>query len=81
MEAEISPHQRRNGDDQAVGAGSSLTGGAKSGNYADITETAKRFIDAIQKARLAPFDEPKTPKPKIVAQAEPRTAGAETSAD
>jgi len=38
-------------------------------------------LDAIQKARLAPFDEPKTPKPKIVAQAGPRTADAETSAD
>jgi 2-dehydro-3-deoxyphosphogluconate aldolase/(4S)-4-hydroxy-2-oxoglutarate aldolase len=35
----------------AVGAGSSLTGGAKTGDYAAITETAKRFIDAIQKAR------------------------------
>lgn len=38
-------------------------------------------FEAIQKARLAPFDEPKTPKPKIVAQAGPRAAGAETSAD
>lgn len=35
----------------AVGAGSSLTGGAKNGDYASITETAKRFIEAIQKAR------------------------------
>lgn len=35
----------------AVGAGSSLTGGAKTGNYAQITETAKRFIEEIQKAR------------------------------
>ena len=35
----------------AVGAGSSLTGGAKTGDYALITETAKRFIEAIQNAR------------------------------
>lgn len=35
----------------AVGAGSSLTGGAKTGDYASITETAKRFIEEIQKAR------------------------------
>jgi len=36
----------------AVGAGSSLTGGAQTGDYASITEKAKRFIDAIQKARV-----------------------------
>jgi 2-dehydro-3-deoxyphosphogluconate aldolase/(4S)-4-hydroxy-2-oxoglutarate aldolase len=35
----------------AVGAGSSLTGGAKTGDYQSITELAKRFIEAIQKAR------------------------------
>lgn len=35
----------------AVGAGSSLTGGSKTGDYASITELAKRFIEAIQKAR------------------------------
>ncbi|WP_425058874.1 KHG/KDPG aldolase [Sporomusa carbonis] len=37
----------------AVGAGSSLTAGAKTGNYAAITETAKRFLEEIAKARLA----------------------------
>lgn len=35
----------------AVGAGSSLTKGAKTGDYDDITETAKKFIQNIQKAR------------------------------
>lgn len=35
----------------AVGAGGSLTGSAKTGDYAAITETAKRFITAIRKAR------------------------------
>jgi 2-dehydro-3-deoxyphosphogluconate aldolase/(4S)-4-hydroxy-2-oxoglutarate aldolase len=35
----------------AVGAGSSLTGGAKIGDYTSITELAKRFIEAIHKAR------------------------------
>lgn len=35
----------------AVGAGSSLTKGAKTGDYDDITETAKKFIANIQKAR------------------------------
>ena len=34
-----------------VGAGSSLTKGAKTGDYDDITETAKNFIANIQKAR------------------------------
>lgn len=38
-------------------------------------------FENIQKARLAPFDEPKTPKPKLVAQAGPRTAGAEDRTD
>lgn len=37
-------------------------------------------FEAVQKARLAPFDEPKTPKPRIVAQAATEvSAGAETS--
>ena len=35
----------------AVGAGSSLTGGAKTGDYRSITEIAKRFIEAINLAR------------------------------
>ena len=35
----------------AVGAGSSLTAGAKTGDYAKITETAKLFIAAIKEAR------------------------------
>ncbi|MDD2578681.1 MAG: bifunctional 4-hydroxy-2-oxoglutarate aldolase/2-dehydro-3-deoxy-phosphogluconate aldolase [Clostridia bacterium] len=35
----------------ALGAGSSLTGGAKTGDYAKITETAKRFIEQIKLAR------------------------------
>ena len=35
----------------AVGAGSSLTAGAKTGDYAKITETAKQFIAAIKEAR------------------------------
>lgn len=34
-----------------VGAGSSLTKGAKTGDYDDITETAKEFIANIKKAR------------------------------
>jgi ribosome maturation factor RimP len=39
-------------------------------------------LDAVQKARLAPFDEDKTPKPRLVAQAaSPKTAGVEKSAD
>ncbi|HWQ10748.1 MAG TPA: ribosome maturation factor RimP [Holophaga sp.] len=39
-------------------------------------------FDLIQKARLAPFDEDKTPKPRLVAQAAaPKTAGVEKSAD
>jgi len=37
----------------AVGAGSSLTAGAKTGNYEAITETAKRFLEEIAKARGA----------------------------
>lgn len=35
----------------AVGAGSSLTQGAKTGDYGDITEKAKAFITKIQAAR------------------------------
>ena len=35
----------------AVGAGSSLTAGAKTGDYALITKTAKQFVENIQKAR------------------------------
>ncbi len=36
-----------------VGAGSSLTKGAKTGNYDEITETAKKFIANIKAARNA----------------------------
>jgi len=35
----------------AVGAGSSLTAGAKTGDYDKITETAKQFIAKIKEAR------------------------------
>lgn len=35
----------------AVGAGSALTKGAKTGNYAEITATAKLFIERINEAR------------------------------
>lgn len=35
----------------AVGAGSSLTAGAKTGDYAKITETAKEFVKNIRTAR------------------------------
>ena len=35
----------------AVGAGSSLTAGAKTGDYADITAKAKKFIENIKAAR------------------------------
>ena len=35
----------------AVGAGSSLTGAAKTGDYAAVTRTAREFIDKIQAAR------------------------------
>lgn len=37
----------------AVGAGSSLTAGAKTGDYKKITETAKEFIKNINAARAA----------------------------
>ena len=36
----------------ACGAGSSLTGGAKLGDYEQITKKARLFIDEIKKARL-----------------------------
>lgn len=35
----------------AVGAGSSLTAGAKTGDYKKITETAKQFVENIKAAR------------------------------
>ena len=35
----------------AVGAGSSLTKGAKTGDFGAITETAKKFIAKIKEAR------------------------------
>lgn len=35
----------------AVGAGSSLTGGAKTGDYKQITTVAKKFVEKIQNAR------------------------------
>lgn len=35
----------------AVGAGSSLTAGVKTGDYALITKTAKQFVENIKKAR------------------------------
>lgn len=37
----------------AVGAGSSLTAGAKTGDFEKITETAKAFIAKIKEARLS----------------------------
>ncbi|PQV63277.1 2-keto-3-deoxy-phosphogluconate aldolase [Abditibacterium utsteinense] len=39
----------------AVGAGSSLIGGAKTGDYGQITRTAREFIEKIQEAREAQF--------------------------
>lgn len=36
----------------ALGAGSSLTAGAKTGDYDKITETAKLFIERIKQARM-----------------------------
>ena len=35
----------------AVGVGGSLTAGAQSGNFQEITDTAKQFIERIQQAR------------------------------
>ncbi len=37
----------------AVGAGGALTGGAKNGDYAKITATAKKFVENIKAARAA----------------------------
>ena len=37
----------------AVGAGGSLTGEAKNGDYASVTETAKQFLEKINRARNA----------------------------
>ncbi len=37
----------------AVGAGSVLTNGAKTGDYALVTETAKKFVAAVKEARQA----------------------------
>jgi 2-dehydro-3-deoxyphosphogluconate aldolase/(4S)-4-hydroxy-2-oxoglutarate aldolase len=39
----------------ALGAGSSLTAGAKTGDYGKITETAKIFIEKIKRARTNPL--------------------------
>lgn len=36
----------------AVGTGSDLTKGAKTGNYERVTETAKKFIEAFEKAKV-----------------------------
>jgi len=35
----------------AVGAGSSLTAGAKTGDYQRITDTARKFVENIKAAR------------------------------
>lgn len=35
----------------AVGVGSKLTGGAKTGDYEKVTETAKKFVEEVKKAR------------------------------
>ncbi len=35
----------------ACGAGSSLTAGAKTGDYEEVTRTAKLFIERINEAR------------------------------
>jgi 2-dehydro-3-deoxyphosphogluconate aldolase/(4S)-4-hydroxy-2-oxoglutarate aldolase len=35
----------------AVGTGSVLTKGAKTGDYALVTETAKKFVEEVKKAR------------------------------
>jgi len=37
----------------AVGAGSVLTKGAKTGDYALVTKTAKQFVEAVQNARAS----------------------------
>ena len=36
----------------ALGAGSELTKGAKTGDYALITETARQYVKAIEAARV-----------------------------
>lgn len=36
----------------AVGVGGKLTGGAKTGDYEKVTETAKKFVEEIKKARV-----------------------------
>jgi len=36
----------------AVGTGGDLTKGAKTGDFAQVTETAKAFVDAVKSARL-----------------------------
>jgi 2-dehydro-3-deoxyphosphogluconate aldolase/(4S)-4-hydroxy-2-oxoglutarate aldolase len=35
----------------AVGAGGSLTGGAKTGDFASVTRTAREFVNKIREAR------------------------------
>ncbi|MBS4538667.1 bifunctional 4-hydroxy-2-oxoglutarate aldolase/2-dehydro-3-deoxy-phosphogluconate aldolase [Clostridium sp. D2Q-11] len=35
----------------AVGVGGQLTGGAKTGDYEKVTETAKKFVEQVKKAR------------------------------
>ena len=37
----------------AVGAGGSLTAGAKTGNYRSITDAARRFVEKIKEARVS----------------------------
>ncbi len=36
---------------KAVGVGGQLTKGAKKGNYAEVEETARKFVEAIKAAR------------------------------
>ena len=36
----------------AVGVGGQLTAGAKTGNYEEITETARKFVEKVREARL-----------------------------
>ena len=35
----------------AVGVGGNLTGGAKTGDYQLITDTARKFVEKVKKAR------------------------------
>ena len=44
-------HEWINAGAVAVGAGGALTAGAKTGDYAAITETAKKFVANIKAAR------------------------------